>query len=278
MSTATQPNESLEYIRRLTRDLRAAAIHLTPDQARYMVDAYYACQKLRIHAENQARSAVRDEEPSELVLFLADNFGTMETNVRGVLLRVARGSRAGRWMLAQHGIGPVIAAGFLAHLDVTRAPTAGQFWRFAGLDPSVVWKKGQKRPWNASLKTLCWKLSDSFVKQRGSENCFYGRLYEKRKALEVHRNESGANAETAARTLTERTFRDTATREVYEAGRLPDGRVDLRARRWTSKLFLSHLHAVMHEIEYGRPAPRPYAFDHMEGHNDFIDPQGWPCD
>jgi hypothetical protein len=37
------------------------------------------------------------------------------------------------------GIGPVIAAGLLANIDITKAPTAGHIWRFAGLDPSSKW-------------------------------------------------------------------------------------------------------------------------------------------
>ena len=42
------------------------------------------------------------------------------------------------------GIGPVIAAGLLANIDIKQAPTVGHIWRFAGLDPTNKWigKKG----------------------------------------------------------------------------------------------------------------------------------------
>ena len=53
----------------------------------------------------------------------------------------------------------------------------------AGLDPTVTWGKGERRPWNAELKVLCWKLGDSFVKVSNKEGALYGRIYRERKAL-----------------------------------------------------------------------------------------------
>ena len=105
-----------------------------------------------------------------------------------------------------HGTGPrlwalAIAAGFLAHIDIERAPTVGHIWRFAGLDPTQKWEKKTKRPWNADLKTLCWKLGESFVKVKGNENDIYGKVYEARKAQEVLRNEAGELADQAADVL-----------------------------------------------------------------------------
>ena len=46
-------------------------------------------------------------------------------------------------------------------------------------------------PRNASLKNLCWKLGESFVKVSGSEDAFYGQEYAKRKKFEIDRNEQG---------------------------------------------------------------------------------------
>ena len=44
-------------------------------------------------------------------------------------------------------------------------------------------------------------------------------------------------------------------------GRLPDGRVHLRAQRYALKLFLSHLHHVMYVYHYGEIPPKPYVID-----------------
>ena len=45
----------------------------------------------------------------------------------------------GQWLLSVTGIGEVISAGLIANLDIRKAKTAGAFWRFCGLDPTVEW-------------------------------------------------------------------------------------------------------------------------------------------
>ena len=103
-------------------------------------------------------------------------------------------------------------------------------------------------------------------------DCFYGKVYEQRKELEMERNAAGRFAETAQRTLAEKDWsRDTATKRVYEEGRLPDGRIDLRARRYAVKLFLSHLHEVMFWERFKTPTPAPYVIGIL-GHIDYIPP------
>jgi hypothetical protein len=117
----------------------------------------------------------------------------------------------------------------------------------------------------------CWRISDSFVKQSGSEDCFYGQIYRDRKAKEVERDNNGANAEEAARTLATRNIQAQNTRSYYEAGYLPPGRLDLRARRYAVKLFLSHYWTVAYREQYGVEPPMPYAIEHL-GHSHYIAP------
>ena len=66
--------------------------------------------------------------------------------------------------------------------------TVGHIWRFAELDPTQTWEEGQRRPWNASLKTLSWKIGESFVRRSRDEDATYGRFYRERKQLEIERN------------------------------------------------------------------------------------------
>lgn len=264
-----------EPIARARRDLIRAAAEMSPSDARYAVDLYYQVQDYRKATANQQRASESAQEPDSLVSWSLESFTTIENSIRSALGKYAEANRVGAWAIAQHGIGPVISAGLLAHIDITRSPTAGNLWSFAGLSPHQKWRKGQKRPWNARLKVLAWKIGDSFVKQSGAEACFYGHYYRERKAIEVARNEAGEYADIAARDLAERTFRDRATKAVYEAGRLPDGRIDLRARRWAVKLFLAHYHHVAWEVEYGTAPPRPYVLEHG-GHTHYIAPPGWP--
>jgi hypothetical protein len=264
-----------EGLDRLTRDLRAAARTLTPDEARYLVDGYYTIQGQRIRIANQVRAASEDAEPHEMMLWLRNGFQTFELDTKKALQAYAESSVPGRWAMSIVGIGPVIAAGMLAHIDITRARTAGAIWRFAGLDPTVRWGKGEKRPWNADLKVLCWKTGDSFVKVSGRADDVYGHVYRERKAYELERDARGGHEATAVATLEARTFKDAATKRLYESGHLPAGRLDLRARRYAVKLFLAHLHHVMYEEHYGEPPPRPYVIEHG-GHTHYIAPPNWP--
>ena len=148
-------------------------------------------------------------------------------------------------------------------------------WTFEGCNDKVkgkcrsYWKKKQKRPYNARLKVLCWKLSDSFVKVSGNEKSYYGRLYKERKELEVSRNESGAFKEICEEELKSKKRFSENQKETYEKGLLPKGRIDLRARRYVVKQFLSHYFEVCYIEEYQKEPPRPWIID--QGlHTDYV--------
>ena len=137
-------------------------------------------------------------------------------------------------------------------------------------------KEGEKRPWNGSLKRLCWLIGESFTKVSNNENDVYGKVYRERKELEVSRNEAGLFADQAAASLAKKNWRaDTATRKHYESGKLPPARIHLRAQRYAVKLFLSHLHHVMFWLEFGEQPPKPYILTRPE-HVHFIAPPNWP--
>lgn len=238
---------------------------LTFQDARYLVDLYYQMQDYRKATANQARAAAEGDEPHRAISLILDRLDWLEQEIKRGLDQWTDQHHMGIWAKGVYGIGPVLSAGLLAHLDITRAKTAGAIWRFAGLDPTAEWKKGQKRPYNASLKVLCWKIGDSFCKFHNREECFYGHLYAQRKEFEVNRNESGGNAETAKTTLEQRNIRDKATIKRYEEGKLPDGRIDLRARRWATKLFLAHWFEAAYRDHHGEEPPAPYPIAHL-GH------------
>ncbi len=264
----------LEAVVKLNKDLREAARTMTEGEARYLVDLYYTTQDNRIRAAAQMREASDAEEPNAVLRWAFFNFDTTEKGCKSALFQYVRTQRVGKWLLSIHGIGPVIAAGLLAHIDIEKAPTAGHIWRYAGLDPSVTWEKKTKRPWNAELKTLCWKIGQSFMKLRASENDIYGAVYEARKAFEIKRNESGGNADAARIQLETKKFRENATKKTLETGKLSPAQIDARARRYAVKLFLSHLQYVMFEDRYGEPPAKPYVISHLE-HAHFIAPPGW---
>jgi len=268
----------LEPIRRLSRDLKKSARLMGRKQARYLTDLYYEVQEFRKAAGNMERS-VSPGEPHEVVDWVFENSEIIENGIKRALGEFASAWMPGLWMQSLVGIGPVISAGMLAHLDVRLAETAGHFWRFAGLDPSVRWEKRTKRPWNAALKRLCWIAGDCFVKFQGHKDDFYGAFYVARKELEAKNNERKLYAEQARASLREKNFgKETEARKWYEKDQLPPARIHMRALRWTSKLFLSHLHHVMYFSYYGTVPPKPYVFDAPGDHRHFIEPPNWPFD
>lgn len=262
----------LEGVTRLSRDLRAAAETLSQDEARFLVDAFYTAQDNRIRSAHQVRALAKEGEPHSVLAWKLEQDRLLEQQVGGALKRYAESQPLGRWAMSHKGIGPVIAAGLLARIDIEKAPTAGHIWSYAGLVPGVKWGKGQKRPWNAELKRLAYLIGESFVKVQYLDDAFYGHVYAGRKDLEVEKNENGDYAEQAARILTEKNWReDTKAREFYEKGMLPPGHIHARAKRYAAKLFLSHYQEVGWWLCFGEAPPAPYAMTHA-GHAHKIEP------
>lgn len=259
---------------RLSKDMKEAARRLSTQEARYLVDLYYTWQENRIRAGHQQRALTAAGEPSSVFGYVQGQSEGLEDQIKKVLGYFVEDHPIGAWLIAQKGIGPVIAAGLLAHIDITKAPTAGHIWRYAGLDPTVTWEKGQKRPWNAALKLVCWKAGQSFVKVSRADGAIYGHVYRERKELEVQRNEAGQFTDQAKATLEKKKIgKTTEAYKAYEQGKLPAARLELRAQRYAVKLFLSHLQHVWWRHETGEDPPKPYVLTHMQ-HAHYIAPPG----
>lgn len=262
------------HARNLPGALRDIVSALEAGEIRALVGYYYDIQVYRISLGNQIRSLRASGGEPQLAPWLFEQLRAVEHEVQTAMDLWTQDHVVGRWSRTIVGIGPVLAAGLLAHIDIERAPTVGHIWAYAGLDPSRRWERGKPRPWNAQLKTICWRIGRSFVLHRAHPHCFYGQVYAERKALEESRNARGEYAEQARAALEERRIQDAATRKIYEQGKLPPGRIDLRARRYAVKLFLAHWHHVAYESRYGCPPPRPYVIEHL-GHAHYLRPPNW---
>ena len=267
----------LESVTRLSKDIRKAAETLTDAEARFLVDSYYSMQRDRIGQDSAARQIAEAGEPNQVLVWLGGQSNLLENQIKGALEKYTTAHPVGSWMKSIKGIGPVLSAGLLAHIDIAKAPTVGHIWRFAGLDPSNVWGKGEKRPWNATLKTVCWKIGESFVKVSTGENPSpYGLVYRDRKAFEIAKNDAGDYADQAAKALATKKFvKGTPTKAIYETGKLPPSHIQARCQRYATKLFLAHLHHVWWETSFGEPPAKPYVITHL-GHAHYIGPPNWP--
>lgn len=319
---------------RLSTDLKTAAVEMTANEARFLVDAYYTHQNNRIRLNNQSRS-LGDVEPHKLIDFLGANSSRIEKILASVLNVYAKNTTVGKWCLSITGIGPVITAGLLAHIDITKAPTAGHIWSYAGLLPKIVWlgKKQvdpflknlgvtskkvtieqihevaeamdrrpqtlisamqaygdteeftlanlrraiKRRPFNQTLKNLCWKIGESFKRNSFRPQCTYGHIYVGRKRYEEKNNAEKKYQEQAEESLATKNYnKNTEAYKWYSQGMLPPARLDLRAMRYATKLFLAHLHWVWFELYYEQPAPKPYVITHGNfDHAHIIEPDNY---
>jgi hypothetical protein len=279
-----------EAVKRLSKDLALASRTISDAEARFLVDAYYQLQDGRIRAAGQVRSIegnpvntgkfdkdgnpITRIEPHDVLTWLADQNWVLETQVKRALAKYVDGHVVGSWLLGVYGIGPVISAGLLAHIDIKKAPTAGHIWRFAGLDPTVKWLPKTKRPWNAGLKVLTWKAGESFVKFSNHDECFYGKVWRKQKDIYIQRNEAGTYAGRSAEILSTKNYgKDTDAYAAYSVGRFPPAHIHAMARRYATKLFLAHLHHVMHVRILKKEPVLPYPIGIL-GHAHYIPPPG----
>ncbi len=236
----------LEPIKRLSKDLKAAAATLTVEEVRYLVDLYYQIQDFRIQAASEVRAMEESKEPATLVEWVFENQRRIENSIKGALDVYTDHEPTGMGLWAKNivGIAEVLSAGFLAHISMqpwkcahnikkgdkscnAKKPhgpechtitinTVGQIWRFAGMDPTSHWEKGTKRPWNAKLKVLCWKAGESFYKVQNNPKDVYGHLIAQRKELETSRNYAGEFSDQARAILAAKNFsKDTESYQWY---------------------------------------------------------------
>ncbi len=284
---------------------------VTTTEARYLIDIFYNMQGQRVRINNQVKSLERDAaktdtpaEPHQALTWTLTNAKLLEEQIEKFLAFYTAGHPMAWFFEQTVGIGPILAAGLLAHIDIRQAPTVGHIWNFAGLNPTVTWAKGHKRPWNADLKKICWKIGDSFVKQSSHPRAYYGPLYRARKAYEWERNLDGTMREQAASYLAAKNYGATTDARAWYAGTcdpvlasallatgtaptaaackdsagqgvpmLPPAQIDMRARRWTVKLFLSHLHQRWYETEFGTPPPKAFALAILHHGHEIPPPQ-----
>ena len=254
------------------KDLKLASQKLTIGEARYLVDLYYQIQEFRKATANQIRS-LGTEEPGIVIGGVFASMEAVEGRIKKALDYYTDSQEFGRWCKSIVGIGPVITAGLIANIDLSKCRTVGSIWRFAGLDPTSKWEKGKKRPWNASLKRLCWLIGESFVKVSGNPKSLYGKLYLERKEIEQRKNDAGEfTAQAKAKLDQFKIGKDTEAYKHYSTGKLPPAHIHQRAKRWATKVFLCHYFETGCRIVLKKDPPVLYSLAMLQ-HVHHIDPE-----
>jgi hypothetical protein len=296
--------QSNEMINRLSKDLAKAAKTMSKDEARFLVDGYYIIQEDRKRSGNQVRALQENKEPHALLLWFKENNEILEGQIKRALDIYSVSQPLGIWARSVYGIGPVIAAGLLAHIDLDVARHVADIWRYAGLDPTSKWEKGQKRPWNAELKVLCWKMGESFMKQSRDDECYYGKILLQRWSFEKARNKVGYNEAAAAFILANKNIGKDTDAYLWYSGSLkakvldgwdeltmeakkkqmekckvapgkglamlPPAHILSRAKRYAVKWFLGDYFTVGYKLA-GKETPIPYPIAHLN-HETIIAP------
>jgi len=138
----------IELVRRITKDainkMGTDPTGMSKDEVRFLVSSYYAIQEMRKLVNNRAEALIKRNDPASIFHFISSGVEITEKNILKFLTVASNTHEIGRWAESIRGIGPVISAGLLAHIDINKAPTVGHIWRFAGLDPTLTWLGREK--------------------------------------------------------------------------------------------------------------------------------------
>lgn len=129
-----------------------------------------------------------------------------------------------------------------------------------------------KPPYNKELKTICYLIGEAFLKvsNRGSK---YGEIYRERRAWETMQNENLAYKDQAEKLLAEKNYaKSTPTYECLSQGKLSAAHINQRAKRYATKIFLTHFFEACWIDKYHTEPPviYPIAF---QDHVDYIEPE-----
>ncbi len=250
----------------------------TKERLTGLVRMYMNYQNDRLRLEARQRKDVEFGREMAVNHAAIAFFQYMEDFIFAQLDRYTEIHPIAKWCKSNLGVGPVIAAGLMAHLNIRKegVVTAGHFISYAGMSPDSKKEKGKKLPYNEELKKICYYLRESFMKLSSNPDALYGRLFAEKLWKERQINDTGGHVELAKTKLAQTNYSlsedgGSELRHCHEAGKLSDGNLVARAGRSVIHIFLNHLFELWYAYEFGKPAPIPYVFAH-KGHVHKIEP------
>ncbi len=232
-----------------------------------IVDAMLATEGVRIatqvrksHLEKNGRS---DPDTDELLRYVGALERFLDDKVENYVLN----HPAYPWFSRIKGIGRENIAKVTGLIDIQEDDTVSSLWAFAGYSvkngkaPRRV--RGTKLPYNALLRTMCWRVGGSLMKAKGKYYDYY--LEKKLRYTNRFLNE-GFTIVPSSELPTDKDGK------MYEPpGIVSEGHIHNMALRKMIKLFLSHLWVVWREAE-GLSTRSPYVEEHLK-HTHITSPQ-----
>lgn len=185
------------------------------DSMPQLVDLYYQLQNSRVFIADHLPA---DETDQNTFNMYSAYLSVLEDVITDLFKSYNTSSVTGNWSVSQTGVGQAASASLLVLVDIDKAPSVTNLWKFAGLDPKHT-------KWNALLKNISWKLGKSFEYYSNDSECFYGNLYNNDLQRRISLNEKGHYAS-------------------LESDKISHERLTAQARRYAVKIFLSHWHHI----------------------------------
>ena len=188
------------------------AVNFKDENLSDLVNLYYQIQTIR-----DSISSLTTTDLSIYSAYLSNLEEVLSESFREFNLN----STTGTWAVSQEGIGHAMSAAMISLVDISKSPSVSNLWRFAGLDPNHT-------KWNPLLKNIAWKIGKSF--QHFSDyNTFYGNIY-----------------------LDDFNRRQSMNQKVKDESEVvPTSRLEAQARRYATKIFMSHWHHIRFREVYG---------------------------
>jgi len=236
------------------------------EAVRALVEVYYDVQKTRIAAQHRIRKAGEhglSEASVELLMdWVNERMEKQETELKAMVLKQINDEPLWKeWLEGVKGVGPCIAGGLMAWVgDCSRFDTISKLWAYCGMHvvdgEAPRRKRGERANWNGTLRTLCWKAGQSFVRVGEGYRDLY--LQEKARLRLLHAEPIPFDPPRLKK------LKPGEEAPAGEIMRFSDGHIDAMARRHTAKIFLAHYWQRARELA-GLPIRAAYVVEHL-GH------------
>lgn len=214
-----------------------------------LVDATLAIEKVRVQAQVRISHLKRNKKKSPDTDELFQRISALEKWVDGKIADHLKSHPAYPWFSKIKGIGNENIAKVVGLIDIEKDDTISSLWSFAGYAPGKDKRqKGQKLPYCAPLRTMCYRTGTSLLRAKGK---YYERYLEYKEFYEKRAEHQG-QAIVPASKLPKRDGKKTETDKF-----ISEGHIHALAFRKMIKDFLAALWITWRE-GLGLPTRPPY--------------------
>lgn len=238
-------NRIRDIIRKISEGIEFDAVEVKKEKK---YDKKYQDKNLMMTLDKMIAEKKMSDEDAEYLkktLALMEKSSKLENSYKNLMMTYISEEKIWKGFLAKvKGLGPVLSSNLIKNFgDCGRFQTVSSLWKYCGYHvvggASVKREKGKKLGFNLKMRTLCWKIADSLIKQNSP---IYRDIYDNEKARQLARKDKNK----------------------------PKNKMHahLRALRVMIKVFLQHYYSASKELT-GQKAEKPYVIEKLK-HRDFI--------